>query len=173
MKNTKLIVSKRILNKVMRDFLIEVDKSVGGTGKHIYLRQGPCFAAVMYEEQDMTREFTYCIEDILERGGDYRNGIGVIAANMGHRAAYAKGFAQVTRILLHEFGHHMTYHQIMALYGEDTMAMMYAVAAHDNHKYLSVPCEFVATKWALDWLADSEHRKIAREFEHKFWACFE
>jgi len=105
MKDVKLIVSKRELNKVMKEFLVEIDKSVGGSGKTVSLRQGAYFAAVMHETPNEVREFMYCIEDILERGNDYNNGIGVIAANMGHRAAYAKGFAQVTRILLHEYGH--------------------------------------------------------------------
>ena len=173
MKNVELIVSKRELNKVMRDFLIEIDKSVGGDGKRVSLRQGEQFAAIMNLVPESTaREFTYSIEQILERGSDYYNGLGVISANMGQRNKAMKGFAQVTRILLHEYGHHMTFHKIMELYGEEEMERLYKKAGCSNSLYLHVPCEWVATKWAIDWLDDSEHRKIARDFERKFWACF-
>ena len=173
-KNVKLIVSKRELNKVLKEFLIAVDKSTGGTGKEVFLRQGAFFASLQYgfEGTDNVRDFLYNIEYLMNDGNDYKNGLGFICANMGHRASYAKGFAQITRILLHEFGHQMTYDKIIALYGEDTMDDLYKVAGSNNARYLCVPAEFVATKWALDWLADPEHRKIAREFERKFWACF-
>jgi hypothetical protein len=112
------------------------------------------------------------IEYLLADGNDYQTGLGYICANMGQRASYTKGFAQITRILLHEYGHQMTYDTIIALYGEDAMDNLYREAGSDNALYVSVPAEFVATQWAIKWLADAENRKIAREFERKFWACF-
>ena len=59
-----------------------------------------------------------------------------------------------------------------ALYGEDEITRLYQEAKGNNEKYLHVPTEWVATQWAINWLADAENRKIAREFERKFWACF-
>ena len=117
-------------------------------------------------------EITYNLSQLLESGADYNTGLGVVAANMGKRAPYMKGFSQVVRVLLHEFGHHMTYTTIIALYGEDEITRLYQEAKGSNEKYLHVPTEWVATQWAINWLADAENRKIAREFERKFWACF-
>lgn len=172
MKNVQLIVSKRAVSKVMKDFLVAVDKSCGGDGSLVSLHQDSQFAAVMYDESPELHEITYNLSQLLESGADYNTGLGVVAANMGKRAPYMKGFSQVVRVLLHEFGHHMTYHTIIALYGEDEMTRLYHEAKGSNEKYLHVPTEWVATQWAIKWLADADHRKIAREFEHKFWACF-
>ena len=169
-KDVKLIVSKRELNKVLKDFLIAVDKSVGGDGKEVYLSQDRFFASIQNGAE--IKAFLYNIEYLLADGNDYKNGLGYICANMGKRASYAKGFAQITRILLHEYGHQMTYDQIIDLYGEETMDSLYQQAGSNNARYLCVPAEFVATQWAIKWLADADNRKIAREFEHKFWACF-
>lgn len=174
MKNVKLNVSKRTLNKVMKEFLIAIDKSVGGTGKEVFLNQGAFFASIQYdfEEAVNVRDFLYNIEFLMNDGSNYNGGLGYICANMGKRAPYTKGFAQITRVLLHEFGHQMTYDKIIALYGKEEIERMYKIASGNNARYIYVPTEFVATKWAIDWLADPEHRKIAREFERKFWACF-
>jgi hypothetical protein len=170
MKNVRLIVSKRELNKVLKDFLIAVDKSCGGDGKEVYLSQDRFFASI--QNGANIKAFLYNIEYLLADGNDYQTGLGYICANMGQRASYTKGFAQITRILLHEYGHQMTYDTIIALYGEDAMDNLYQAAGSDNALYVSVPAEFVATQWAINWLADAENRKIAREFERKFWACF-
>ena len=173
MKSVKLIVSKRVLNKVMRDFLNAVDASCGATDKTCSLTQGEFFAAMMHKEPGY-RDFKYNIEQLMTEGSDYKNGFGFICANMGQRASYTKGFAQITKILLHEMGHQYTYHDIIRLYSEKEMDRLYyeAESVADNEKYIHVPAEWVATQWAIDWLADAEHRKIAREFEKKFWACF-
>lgn len=171
MKNVQLIVSKRTVSKIMKDFLIAVDKSCGNDGSYVYLHQGSQFAAVMYPF-DIAKEVTYNFDQLFESGADYKDGLGLIAANMGQRQPYMKGFSQIVRILLHEFGHHMTYATIVGMYGEDEITRLYKNASNDNEKYIHVPTEWAATKWAIDWLEDAEHRQIAREFEKKFWACF-
>lgn len=172
MKNVQLIVSKRAVSKVMKDFLVAVDKSCGGDGSLVSLHQDSQFAAVMYDESPELHEITYNLSQLLESDADYNTGLGVVAANMGKRASYMKGFSQIVRVLLHEFGHHMTYATIIGLYGEDEITRLYQEAKGSNEKYLHVPTEWVATQWAINWLADAENRKIAREFERKFWACF-
>ena len=42
-----------------------------------------------------------------------------------------------------------------------------------NKLYQQLPDELAATTWALDWLADAEHRKLAKAFEKKFFANYE
>jgi len=176
MKNVKLNVSKRRLCQVMRDFLNVVNAvTTGETAPMCYLTQGAQFDSMIYDRPMMTKEFHYNIEQLLEDGSNYtdENGLGIICANMGQRASYMKGFSQITKILLHEMGHHFTYHQIEALYGAEEMKRLYKEAEGNNEKYLHVPAEWVATQWAINWLADEQHRKLAKEFEKEFWACFE
>jgi O-antigen/teichoic acid export membrane protein len=38
--------------------------------------------------------------------------------------------------------------------------------------YFLLPDEMSATDWAVEWLQDAEHRRIAKAFEKKFFACF-
>ena len=74
----------------------------------------------------------------------------------------AQGFANVTISILHEMGHH--FHRIEYI-------------TCDEHKYnnaygldhFNLPCERVATDWAVEWLQDKEHRKIAKQFEKDFF----
>jgi len=174
MKDVKLIVSKRVLCQVMKDFLNAVDASCGAEKKRCLLVQGDMFCTVITGiPLDMKKFFQYNLEQLLERGNDYSNqGFGYICANMGKRANYTKGFAQITKILLHELGHTYTYNQIIELYGEQEMERLYA-NAETQEDYIHVPTEWVATQWAINWLADPEHRKIAKAFEKEFWACFE
>ena len=174
MKDVKLIVSKRTVAKVMKDFLNVVNAvACGETTSMCSLTQGDQFCAKVYETPRMGKEFQYNLEQLMAIGSDYSNGIGSICANMGQRASYMKGFSQVTKVLLHEMGHHFTYHQIMKLYGEEEITRLYKEAGGSNEKYVHIPTEWVATQWAINWLADPEHRKIAKAFEKEFWACFE
>ena len=130
-----------------------------------------------FEDTDsLIIEFDYDPNVLLSnRSRDYRDDVGFIMADMGRRANYMKGFSQAVRILLHELGHVMTHEEVMEKYGEDTLAEM-RMNNHNSNKgnrgYVRLPDEYAATQWAIDWLADPDHRKIARDFEKKFWACF-
>lgn len=117
--------------------------------------------------------FSYCIEQLLTSGNDYENGVGYVCANMGRRASYMKGFSQVTKVLLHEFGHQMTLNNVYKTISSEELTDLYIEAKGRQENYVKIPAEWVATQWGIDWLADSEHRKIARTFEKRFWACFE
>ena len=174
MKDVELIAPKRVISKIMKDFIIAVDTSCGANEKRCFLSEGSIFCTVIYDNVPLNRvkDFRYNLNQLLERGSDYSDqGFGYICANMGKRANYTKGFAQITKILLHEYAHTVTYDQIMELYGEEEIARLYA-EAETQEEYLHVPTEWVATQWAINWLKDPEHRKIARDFEKKFWACF-
>ena len=98
--------------------------------------------------------------------------------------SYARGFSGVTLCLLHEAGHYQTVKQFFRENpqynrGEKVIEIILYARLQDNpHKeanrlYQQLPDEKAATEWALDWLADAEHRKIAKAFERKFFANYE
>lgn len=132
--------------------------------------------AFLNDSEQTVIDFYYGPEIFLSSDArDYNNGGGFVMADMGRRASYMKGFSQAVRILLHELGHVMTQERVIEEYGEETIAEM-RMRNHNNNKgnrgYVRLPDEYAATQWAIDWLADPDHRKIARDFEKKFWTCF-
>lgn len=87
----------------------------------------------------------------------------------------AKGFALVTLSLLHELGHFHTEREFEG-YDRHTELIkirnMYQTKAERDLAYFNLPDEKAATEWAIAWLQDPEHRKIAKRFEKKFFQCF-
>lgn len=92
-----------------------------------------------------------------------------------------KEFANITLALLHELGHVATRNE--TFYDEDgeifdrdfsmMMLGMFPDPIFASFAYYEMPDEKAATMWAINWLNDTEHQKIAKEFEKKFFACFE
>lgn len=80
------------------------------------------------------------------------------------RCPVAQGFANVTLTILHEIGHHFT----REIFDTQDLTVYYKIT--DMYEYLSLPCEKSATDWAITWLGDKEHRKVAKAFEHQFFA---
>lgn len=102
-------------------------------------------------------------------------------ANFRRRCPIAKGFTGITLSLLHELGHFATdeqcrkenpnYNRGMAIFEAQLRAK---TDKELNEKYyFRLPDETYATEWAIEWLKDAEHRKIAKAFEKKFFNCFE
>ena len=92
-----------------------------------------------------------------------------------NRCPMAKGFSDVTISLLHEIGHPITRDTLPQDYCrweecdkvneiENTTERVFA--------YFKMLDETLATDWAIDWLKDAEHRKMAKAFEKKFFTCF-
>lgn len=80
------------------------------------------------------------------------------------RCPMARGFANVTLSILHEIGHH--FHR------EEYIFTDYEVYERANGaEHFKIPCEIVATNWAIEWLQDPFHRKIAKAFEHEFFGA--
>lgn len=75
----------------------------------------------------------------------------------------AQGFSHVTLSILHEIGHHFN----REIFIFDTDMNEYQQLHGTDH--FTCPCEWVATKWAIDWLQDKEHRRIAKDFEKHFF----
>ena len=80
------------------------------------------------------------------------------------RCPMGKGFANVTLSILHEIGHHFN-------------REIYICTDFDEYEnangfdHFKLPCEIVATNWAIEWLQNPFHRKIAKAFEHEFFGA--
>ena len=99
-----------------------------------------------------------------------------------------KGFANITLILLHELGHFETNDEVRKYFSHDDRDNLiaeiensYTIELDDetyidieaiNEAYFELPDEYAASMWGFNWLADPEHRKIAKAFEKEFFACF-
>ena len=92
----------------------------------------------------------------------------------------ARGFANVTIYLLHELGHCYTEDDVEEVepeYDREEALMMGQFLCSTKEEwndwyYNFMVDEKLATEWAINWLSDPEHRKIAKAFEKKFFACF-
>lgn len=78
------------------------------------------------------------------------------------RCPLAQGFSDVTLSILHEIGHH--FNREIFIFG-DVEEYNNAIGA----EHFKLPCEMVATDWAIKWLQDPEHRKQAKAFERAYF----
>ena len=78
------------------------------------------------------------------------------------RCPLARGFADVTLSILHEIGHH--FHREEYIFCD---MQEYNNALGEAH--FKLHCEMVATDWAIQWLQDSQNRKIAKAFEREYF----
>lgn len=109
---------------------------------------------------------------------DYKNDFGgqCFRKDFVKRCPMARGFSDVTLSLLHEIGHTMTKDALPKGYNrEKECAKVDEIKEKFAHTfaYFRMTDEVMATDWAIAWLADAENRKTAKQFEKKFWACFE
>lgn len=80
------------------------------------------------------------------------------------RYSVAKGFANPTLTILHECGHWNTREQINVF----TYCRRRARCKTSAEYYLMKE-ERIATDWAIQWLYEPENRKLAKEFERKYF----
>ena len=77
------------------------------------------------------------------------------------RCPLAKGFSDVTLAILHEFGH---------WYNRSVMNMVvYYAMVQSEENYFTNPYEVLATQWAICWLLCPTNRKVAKNFEKKYF----
>lgn len=73
----------------------------------------------------------------------------------------AVSFSDVTLTILHEFGH---------WYNRNVMNMVvYDAMVKNEDNYFANPYEVLATQWAICWLLCPANRKIAKDFEKKYF----
>lgn len=97
--------------------------------------------------------------------------------NVVMRDASMKGFSDVTLSLLHELGHFETEDSVPDGYDRLKAKKQYMKwCGNDivriNMMYFSLPDEWLATQWAIDWLSDEENRKRAKRFERDFFKAW-
>lgn len=80
-----------------------------------------------------------------------------------HRYAPARELMDITITILHEIGHYFTRFD----YDMDEDYILRRKASTMS-EYLRIPCERLATDWAIAWLHDLEHWAIAKQFEADF-----
>ena len=78
------------------------------------------------------------------------------------RCPLARGFADVTLSILHEVGHHFNREAYIFCDPKE-----YNNAKGVDH--FKLPCEMVATDWAIQWLQNAQNRKIAKAFERAYF----
>ena len=83
-----------------------------------------------------------------------------------------KGFATITLTLLHEVGHIETMYDVNYSNEQRDSDIKEILETEDYDKYFFLPDERAATEWAINWLSNSENRKIAKSFEKEFFKCF-
>ena len=78
------------------------------------------------------------------------------------RCPLARGFADVTLSILHEIGHHFHREEYIFCDFDE-----YERAQGVDH--FKLHCEMVATEWAIEWLKDSQNRRVAKAFEKEYF----
>ena len=107
------------------------------------------------------------IEELFSYGGKQ------FRQDFVRRCPMGKGFADVTITLLHELGHFSSQQEFDGYDRVEGLRKVRELAPYfRNFAYFQLPDEKSATDWAIEWLNDPEHRKIAKAFEKKFFACF-
>ena len=78
----------------------------------------------------------------------------------------AQGFANVTLTILHEVGHFKTqYDGNVAI----TFLQNRKKVFRSQKEYMLQEDERRATDWAIQWLYDPEHRRLAKQFEKEYF----
>lgn len=78
----------------------------------------------------------------------------------------AQGFANVTLVILHEIGHFKTQYDGHA---QITFWQNRNKVFNSQKKYMLQENERRATDWAIQWLYDPEHRRLAKQFEKEYF----
>ena len=143
-----------------------VEEEIPSQVKMTYREDG--FAVCISEKDDPEFHFFYNLDELYSKGHKQ------FAQDFFARCPMGRGFASITITILHEIGHMNAqqdfegYSRIEAIrelknnFPRETI----------NFEYFKLPDEKAATDWAIEWLSHPENRKKAKEFEKKFFACF-
>ena len=112
-----------------------------------------------------TFEIRYNLEELADEGcKQFRK-------DFEKRCPMAKGFADITIALLHEIGHHACGECEYEDYDREEELKFIRTLPYEmrNLFYFLLPDEMDATNWAIEWLQNPNNRKIAKQFEKKFF----
>lgn len=177
---TSKCANARLCSKLMKEFIadasdlsdeIEIGELTVERKRFISLTKGRCgFRAyvgatkirIEYDFQSMAKN------DVGQ--SEFRR-------NITMRDASLRGFSDVTLSLLHELGHFETEGDVPFGYDRFKAQKDYRKWCGDdlrllNLMYFSLPDEWLATQWAIDWLSDEDNRKRAKQFERDFFKAW-
>lgn len=170
----------KICKRLMTEFLsdasdltdeVEVDERAFERKRPVTLEKGYCgFRAYVYGP-DVRIEYDFkSMANNDEGQREFRR-------NITMRDASLRGFSDVTLSLLHELGHFETEDDVPFGYDRFKAQKQYRKWCGDdivkiNMMYFSLPDEWLATQWAIDWLSDEENRKRAKQFERDFFKAW-
>lgn len=104
-------------------------------------------------------------------------GVREFRRNIIMRDASMRGFSDVTLSLLHELGHFETEKDVPLGYDRFKAREQYVKWGGKDYRmlnmmYFSLPDEWLATQWAIDWLSEPENRQRAKQFERDFFKAW-
>jgi len=148
---------------IMKNFVNNIDEYTYA------LRKDGNFSVLLYEHPDLWEDGTfylnYCFDELSE--------LTPFRRVWCTQYPMLKGFATITLALLHEVGHVETRKEMYDYtFGKRKDDMEELKENREILKYFLLPDERAATEWAINWLSNSENRKIAKKFEKEFFKCF-
>lgn len=163
------------VEKVMSDFINSIRclmfEDKGFATFEIAKMDGFCAViSSMYLMED-TCKIGYNLSELTD------SGMKLFRRNLEERFPSARGFANITWALLHEMGHFCT--DIFVEENFDEREKMkeevrqIADYVERQNAYFDLPTERLATNWAIRWMLTGNNSRKAKEFEKKFFACFE
>lgn len=176
---TSKCVHPRLCSKIMKEFIsdasdlfeeIKNDKQAIKCKRSVNLSKGHrgFGARINSTEIYIEYDFPNIVNDI---------GHNEFRRNITMRNASMQGFADVTLVLLHELGHFETKSDVPFGYDRQKAQNDYLRWGGDNMRllnlmYFSLPDEWLATQWAINWLSNEDNRKRAKQFEHDFFRAW-
>lgn len=162
MKEMICIKPKKVVT-IMKNFVNNIDEYTYSFYKE------SCFSVYLYEHPDIWEDgnfrLAYGFEELSELTPFRRVWCPI--------CPMLKGFATITLALLHEVGHVETRKEMHDYtFGKRQDDMKELKENKEILKYFLLPDERAATEWAIEWLKNSENRKIAKKFEKEFFSCF-
>lgn len=85
------------------------------------------------------------------------------------RYSSARGFANITLVLLHEIGHIKTGEQYWPNKTAEDLDFLRRAQVSTQEEYMKIPSEYGATEWAITWLQNPNNRVMAKRFERQFF----
>ena len=172
----KLIHPRKVV-RIMQEFLTEISTLTtpdGTVRKAIVMKsEGFCADWVLPSDACVFR-IGYDFNDITSELHK------VFRLDFIQKCPMSQGFADITLVLLHEFGHIVTQAEVESWEHYNRQNEIRKLKEFfDNdfdinmYGYFYLPDEVIATQWAIDWLQEPTHRAIAKQFEKNFFACFE
>ncbi len=168
--NTKCAHPKKCI-KLMESFVKEAMTLTDEEDNpyQVAIAKGKCFQTFPYNSYN-------CVVIHVNYKQFTENKIGTTEFNRNIylRSKTVQGFSNLTLSLLHELGHNETVNEIPDDYDREKAERKIRKYCGDdirtlNMMYFSLPDEWLATQWAIDWLSDENNRKKAKQFEKQFF----